>query len=72
VHRFSAMLAVVLIAAQPGVADAVPVPLCTDYATRASLPATRWLDTPGTLVGTPGIDVLVGHLSRTWPLRTGN
>ncbi len=41
-------------------ARAVTAPTCYDQITDQVLTATKWLESPGTLVGTPGRDVLVG------------
>jgi Ca2+-binding RTX toxin-like protein len=48
-----------LAAPSAGVATTTP-PSCYDYITNTSHPATDWLVTPGTLIGTSGPDVLVG------------
>jgi Ca2+-binding RTX toxin-like protein len=47
---------------QSATATAPPAPTCFNYRTQTVLTATKWLTTPGTLVGTPGDDVLVGTL----------
>jgi hypothetical protein len=69
-----AILSVALVVLIPGVrwaeADSTPPP-CYDRYHGVMYTATKWLTSPGTLVGTPGPDVLVGSTGRDTILGLG-
>jgi drug/metabolite transporter (DMT)-like permease len=52
--------AVAALAAPAGPAGAADPPTCTHGYDQAKTPATKWLTSPGVLIGTSGDDVLVG------------